>query len=45
MIRLIRNAALSILAMSFIAQASAANWEEETHYQVLDTPVKLIGTC
>jgi len=40
MIRLIRNAALSILAMSFIAQASAANWEEGTHYQVLDTPVR-----
>ena len=40
MIRLIRNAALSILAMSFIAQASAASWEEGTHYQVLDTPVR-----
>ena len=40
MIRLIRNAALSILAMSFIAQASAANWEEGTHYQVLDPPVR-----
>ena len=40
MIRLIRNAALSILAMSFIAQASAASWEEGTHYQVLDPPVR-----
>lgn len=40
MIRIIRTAALSILAMSFMAQASAASWEEGKHYQVLDTPVR-----
>jgi thiol:disulfide interchange protein DsbA len=40
MIRIIRTTALSILAMSFIVQASAANWKEGTHYQVLDTPVR-----
>ncbi|MDL0431068.1 thiol:disulfide interchange protein DsbA/DsbL [Marinobacter sp. TBZ242] len=40
MIGIIRNAALSILAMSFMVQASAATWEEGKHYQVLDTPVR-----
>ena len=43
MIRLIRNAALSILAMSFIAQASAANWEEGTPYQVLETGTRRVA--
>lgn len=40
MIRIIRTAALSILAMLFMAQASAANWQEGKHYQELDTPVR-----
>lgn len=37
---IIRNAALSILAMSFVVQASAATWEEGKHYQELDSPVR-----
>lgn len=40
MIGIVRNAALSILALSFVVQASAATWEEGKHYQELDNPVR-----
>lgn len=40
MIGIIRNALLSILAVSFMAQATAATFEEGKHYQELDTPVR-----
>ncbi|MCL7943155.1 thiol:disulfide interchange protein DsbA/DsbL [Marinobacter sp. ATCH36] len=40
MIGIIRNAALSILAMSFVVQANAAPWEAGKHYQELDSQVR-----
>ena len=40
MIGIIRTAALSILAMSFVAHAGAADWEEGKHYQELDSKVR-----
>lgn len=40
MINMFRAAVLSVLAVSFLAPAHAASWEEGKHYQKLDTPVR-----